>query len=672
MPRNLYEICKVLVAYLSRILGIPLPSIDIMKLPAQIPTLLLTLCAWGSLLASPSAAPIERGPYLQLATENSIRIVWRTQKKITPVVRYGFKAHDLNMTSSGSSILLRQTQKAHQSHFTKPLSQAPRGTHQYEATVSQLQPDTLYHYAVYDGDQRLTSANQRFTFRTHPRPGTKRDAYIWVVGDSGTGEQAQKQVHQAMLRYNQKNKLTLDMFLHVGDMAYGSGTDPEFQKKYFKVYQQTLQNTVCWPAMGNHEGKTSQGKTGTGPYYDAYITPTKAEAGGVASGNESYYSFDYGRIHFIVLNSHDLDRRPTATMAQWLREDLAKTSPKKTDWLIAYWHHPPYTKGSHDSDTEHQLIEMREHIMPILESNGVDLVLSGHSHIYERSMLMDGAYETPTIAENKILDDGDGDQKGDGAYQKSPGLKPNQGTVQIVTGHGGKGMKRKGYSPVMRRSILQYGSTLIQVKGSELIVSMLNKDGKIADTFQIHKKKPIQPKRIAQPWQPGVIKAGKPIIPQNALWKYHTMSHPADHWTAPDFSTSEWKQGRAGFGYGDEDDSTPLAIKNQFPSVYIRRDFTLDNVGDAQDLWLSISYDDAFILYINGQEALRKGVGKGRGAKARRIVSHEAQGKFELFHLAPSAQLFRKGRNVIAVEGHNIKKNSSDFTLHPSLLLKTR
>ena len=62
--------------------------------------------------------------------------------------------------------------------------------------------------------------------------------------------------------------------------------------------------------------------------------------------------------------------------------------------------------------------------MPILESGGVDLVLTGHSHIYERSMLMDGAYATPTVAEGVILDDGDGDPHGNRSYRKSAGLPP--------------------------------------------------------------------------------------------------------------------------------------------------------------------------------------------------------------------------------------------------------
>ena len=211
---------------------------------------------------------------------------------------------------------------------------------------------------------------------------------LWVVGDSGTGGRDQRRVHDAMKDFVAASGRYIDGYIHVGDMAYGDGTDREFQRNFFRIYQDTLRNTVCWPTMGNHEGKTSRGMLGFGPYYDAYVVPTNAEAGGEPSGTEAYYSYDIGDVHFVCLDSHDLDRSPTAAMAQWLRADLDHTQAK---WLIAFWHHPPYTKGSHDSDREGQLIEMRENFMPILEAGGVDLVLAGHSHIYERSMLIDGA-----------------------------------------------------------------------------------------------------------------------------------------------------------------------------------------------------------------------------------------------------------------------------------------
>lgn len=80
-------------------------------------------------------------------------------------------------------------------------------------------------------------------------------------------------------------------------------------------------------------------------------------------------------------------------MVSWLKKDLAQT---KQQWLITFFHHPPYTKGSHDSDKKSdsggRLIETRENILPVLERAGVDLVLSGHSHMYERSELINCHY----------------------------------------------------------------------------------------------------------------------------------------------------------------------------------------------------------------------------------------------------------------------------------------
>jgi len=75
-------------------------------------------------------------------------------------------------------------------------------------------------------------------------------------------------------------------------------------------------------------------------------------------------------------------RATNSPMANWLRADLDANT---NQWLIAFWHHPPYSKGSHDSDDEIELIEMRQNIVPILEAHGVDLVVCGHSHNYERS-----------------------------------------------------------------------------------------------------------------------------------------------------------------------------------------------------------------------------------------------------------------------------------------------
>jgi hypothetical protein len=637
------------------------------------------------------AADFQRLPYLQAATDHSIHIVWRTDAPIAPVVKYGGTPDALDQTVSSSQISLRQLTAdadadTEPSEITRGLAlhSAPKGTAQYEVLIEGLAVDTPYYYAVFDGEKRLTPEGTDFRFRTHPVPGTERGAYFWVVGDSGTGGRPQIDVHEAMIAYTSKIERPLDLYLHVGDMAYGSGTDAEFTEKFFTPYEKTLRNTVCWAILGNHEGKTSSGESGTGPFYDCYICPTKAESGGLASGREAYYSFDYGKVHFIGLDSHDLDRRKSGAMAEWLKADLEATNAA---WLVAYWHHPPYTKGTHDSDTESQLVEMREQIMPILESGGVDIVFTGHSHIYERSMLIDGAYATPTTADGVVLDDGDGDPAGDGAYAKSEGLTPNNGVIQIVAGHGGTTVGRKGTSPVMRKIIVENGSVLCDIQGNTLAVTMLNHAGEVRDTFSIVKAGTVAHTPIEDPYQPSAPKKEKknnkgekvaqsPLpasfttpIEKHSGWKYLAGSDPAEGWANLNFDDSSWPTGAAGFGYGDNDDTTELGdMKNRYTRVYIRHDFTLADTTDFDALGLAMRYDDGFIAYVNGAEVLRIDVDKGAGKDATGFKVQEASAKHQLFSLSAAKPHLKLGRNVIAIEGHNANLDSTDFTLDPFLI----
>ncbi len=629
-----------------------------------------------------------RSPYLQLATDSSIHIVWRTKVKINPIIRYGKDMDDLNEKIGSEFILERRTvdESDKSINDASSLFDAPEGTRQFEAKISNLDSNSTYYYSVFDGEKRLTPKDSSYYFKTHPQPGTKSPLYFWVVGDSGTGGENQAKVHTAMRKYNQFKNLELDMYIHVGDMAYTSGTDGEFSERFFKMYEPTLRNTVCWAAMGNHEGKTSKGENGIGPYYDAYICPKVAEAGGLPSGKEAYYSFDYGKVHFIVLDSHDLDRRPTGAMAQWLKADLEKT---KAEWLIAYFHHPPYTKGSHDSDKEEQLIEMREHIMPLLESGGVDIVFTGHSHIYERSMLINGAYATPTVSEGVILDDRDGNPNGDGPYIKSAGLVPHNGTIQVVAGHGGTKVSRKGTMPIMRSIFVENGSVLVSISDNVLTSTMLNLDGLIRDTFAIKKEGTVIHSPIENPWNPvtgqkpikkksisGGMKVppvAKMIIGKNSQWAYFLDAKaPPENWNTLAFNHSSWKKGESGFGFGDNDDRTVLdSMKNKYTTLYLRRSFALPEGVDYKKIGLVVSYDDAFIAYINGKEILRVGIESGNGKKARNVSSHEAKNTFEYFPFDTNAiKALEGGVNILAIEGHNHEKKSSDFTIHPTLILK--
>lgn len=446
-------------------------------------------------------AAVTRGPYLQLSTEESVIVVWRSDVATFPVVRYGRSPDQLNLREGknfalkvGAGVEIEGTSKRY-----SRLHSAPVGTRQYEMKLSGLEADTRYYYAIYDGDVKLAGGDADHFFRTHPVRGTDAPIRIWAVGDSGKGNEVQRGVYHGALKVLGEEKKPLSMYLHVGDMAYTHGRELEFQRAFFDMYQSTLRQAVCWPSMGNHEGHTSDGLIQTGPYYDAYVSPAQGEAGGVVSGTEAYYSFDYGPAHFICLNSYDVDRSAEAEMARWLKADLQATH---AEWLVVFFHHPPYTKGSHDSDREIELIEMREQIMPILEAHGVDLVLTGHSHIYERSMLIDGAYATPTVADGVVLDDGDGHVHGDGAYHKSAGRHAHEGVAQLVIGHGGTNLGRKGAMPIMKRAQVEHGSMIIDIEGDTLTSRMINSAGETTDTFNIVKRGKVTPQIVVNPWTP--------------------------------------------------------------------------------------------------------------------------------------------------------------------------
>lgn len=456
-------------------------------------------------------ARLSRGPYVQLATPESIVVVWRTLGNSEPVVRYGAEPGTLDKVVPPEAIVVRAAGGLFSfSGWGLPrLHSAPAGTMQYEARLTGLEPGAIYYYAVYDGSHRLAGGDVVHQFKTAPPPGDTGRVGIWVLGDSGTGAQDARDVYESMRRFVNEKPFPLDVMLHVGDMAYYDGTDAEFQGHFFEMYRATLAGLVCWPALGNHEGHRSGSDEETGPYFDAYVTPREGQAGGVPSGHEAYYSFDYGNIHFVSLNSYDVDRSAEGEMAVWLKQDLAQSD---ADWLVAWFHHPPYSRGSHDSDREVELVEMRENIMPLLEDAGVDLIFSGHSHIYERSMLIDGAYETPTRAENVVLDDGDGDPDGNGSYRKSAGRQPHEGTVAVVTGQGGGYMFQIGNMPVMRYAEVVFGSVFVEVEGDTLTARMITAGGEEHDRFQIIKRGEVTPERLTHPWQP-LGPAIEPVVP---------------------------------------------------------------------------------------------------------------------------------------------------------------
>ena len=180
------------------------------------------------------------------------------------------------------------------------------------------------------------------------------------------------------------------------------------------------------------------------------------------------------------------DRSSNGPMATWLRADLASSSRQ---WTIAYWHHPPYSKGSHDSDTDPILTAMRQNIVPILEDGGVDLVLTGHSHSYERSFLIDSHYGTSsTFTAAMKKDGGSGRPDGSGAYNKQTlGPGPHEGAVYAVAGSSGQISGGALNHPAMFISLNNLGSMVLDINGGTLDAKFLRENGVVADYFRVVK-----------------------------------------------------------------------------------------------------------------------------------------------------------------------------------------
>ena len=406
---------------------------------------------------------VTRGPYLQTGTPTSIVVKWRTDVQTDSCVRYGTPVSNLTSTTCQTT-----------------------ATTDHEVELGGLWPNTKYYYSIGTTEGSLAGGKSSYFFFTAPRTGTSKPTRIWVIGDSGTASSRARAVRNAYLPFIRTRHT--DLWLMLGDNAYPDGTDSQYQAAVFDMYPTVLRNTVLWPTLGNHDVHSADSSSQSGPYYDIFTLPKSGEAGGLASGTEAYYSFNYGNIHFVCLDSTGSNRSPSGAMLTWLKADLAAT---KQDWIIAYWHHPPYSKGSHDSDTDIQLRQMRQYALPILESYGVDLVLSGHSHSYERSYLLDGHYGTSdTLTSLMILDSGDGREDGNGAYEKPLGFAPHRGAVYTVAGNSGATEIGPLNHPAMYLSLDVLGSLVLDIDGNRLDAQFLNSTGVIQDHFTI-KKDPV-------------------------------------------------------------------------------------------------------------------------------------------------------------------------------------
>lgn len=473
----------------------------------------LQLAVWFLFAAAQAAtaATLTRGPYLQMPTSSSMIVRWRTDVATTSQVAYGALPGMLTQTVDDLTL-----------------------TTEHVVAVSGLAADTQYYYSVGEVGVPIAGDDVDHFFRTAPVPGTARAMRLWSIGDAGFTGANLDAVRDAYGVFSGTS--SADLFLLLGDNAYLSGTDAQFQAAVFDEHQIMLRTTPVWSVFGNHEALSSVSSTQTGPYFDMFSFPTAAEVGGIASGTEAYFSFDYANVHFVVLDSEQSPTSASVPMLTWLEADLQDAVMNDPDWIVAMWHRPPYSKGLlHDSDVETAEIRMRQFAVPILENYGVDVVLSGHSHSYERSYLLDNHYGlSSTFTSANQVEPGDGDPAGDGAYRKEDvGVTPHSGAVYVVNGSGSEVRMTTLNHPAMLVGLLELGSLVIDIDGNTFTAQFLNSMTQVKDTFRIVKGTTCAPTPAASC---GTAPKGKLVISNKTdpakdkwiwKWKDGTVNAPA-------------------------------------------------------------------------------------------------------------------------------------------------
>ncbi len=362
---------------------------------------------------------IERGPQLALASERSMTIAWKT---LTPVVG------SVDYWADGGSV--------------STVSGAGRST-EHVILLDGLEPATTYLYRVRSGPEVLSNVSSFKTVSDDPAAPIR----FAVLGDHGCGCAAQYAVLDVI------KDSEPDLVLTTGDNAYYDGTPAEVLRNYFVPMASLIDHVPVYPCLGNHDVRTGDAK----PLLDEVYLPVND-----AIGSESYYSFQRGNCLFIALDSN-ADLSTTTFQYEWLEEQLQRTT---AHWVICFFHHPLYSDSSHGDD---QVLQF--YLAPLFEEYGVDLVLAGHDHSYQRSYPLRAGRAIDGSMEPNFVDPG--------------------APIYVITAGGGAALYSLFRSLRMASVAARHHAVIFDVEGNELRMSAIGTNGEIFDSMSIRKTIPV-------------------------------------------------------------------------------------------------------------------------------------------------------------------------------------
>lgn len=300
-----------------------------------------------SLGAMAQTAIVDRYPYLQQPTETSVLIAWNTQTAAIGTLQWG----------DGPFALTHSLQD-------------PASTQKHHLTITGLQPNTQYFYQV-TTDAGYTSAVESFWTA---KPIENKSIKFLHYADCGYNNTIQNQLAALM------EQEPVDFAVVAGDVDQGTGN--AYDNVFFGVYKNMLARDCHYTAIGNHDIIANGGAD----FFDSFYQPTNN-----AQQSEHYYSFSWGNAKFICLDSNG-DYSIGSDQHNFLLDEL---KCRDQEWLFVYMHHPPWTNAwdltyyvpfqpfyQYDGNDD-----MRTALVPYFEQYGVDFVLNGHAHCYQRGEL---------------------------------------------------------------------------------------------------------------------------------------------------------------------------------------------------------------------------------------------------------------------------------------------
>lgn len=303
-------------------------------------------------------AAFQRPAYMGNPTPTSMTVNWKTDAGATSVVKFG-TAVSYGMQATGPDGF-------------KTLDNSPGTLH--SVVITGLAPGTKYFYQILtDGSPLTTAGDSTYFFKTAPQTDSTAPFTFAILGDSDGDTGVATQFA----------RLQPDFVLTDGDIVYPYGgsvsatTEGRQDPRYYDIYSATMKNTPYYATCGNHDYHPNGCQDP-----DVLDQENPLPGNGQMGGGNTTYSFDYGNVHFVALNSNlsvtydAANPANSAAQIAWAWNDL-KNSTKP--WKIVYWHHNGWSAGTHSSDST-----ILDNLVSMCEDAKVNVCFWGHSHVYER------------------------------------------------------------------------------------------------------------------------------------------------------------------------------------------------------------------------------------------------------------------------------------------------